>query len=87
MNLLLEKLGDEPRVAAFICYAIHEIARNIRESGGSQVDHQNPQIIHTSLDPFFPQIAMSLLQVAQKGDGVGEIMFYINLDIIFFLAM
>lgn len=62
MNLLLEKLTDEPRVAAFVCYAIHEIARNLHAVIGGKAGT-------TPLDPFFRQLATALLHTAQRPDA------------------
>lgn len=66
MSLLLEKLADVPRVASFVCFAIHEIARNLRLS---LHDTETNEPIVTPLDSFFRQIATSLLHVAQKADA------------------
>lgn len=65
MVLLLDKLQDVPRVASFVCYAIHEIARNLRLV---VPEHETPLV--TPLDPFFQQIAMALLRAAQNPDAV-----------------
>lgn len=63
MTLLLEKLGDEPRVASFVCYALHELACNVTKIGGNEETS-------TPIDPFFQNIASALLHVTQKPDAV-----------------
>lgn len=70
MMLLLEKLNDEPRVASFVCYTLHELACNISKATASSGTGTDSQQLATPLDPFFPSIAMTLLGVTQKPDAV-----------------
>ena len=72
MNLLLEKLGDVPRVASFVCFAIHEIARNMKTclNSTASLTTSESQTTETPLDPFLSQVASALLQAAQKPDAM-----------------
>jgi len=60
IRVLLESLKDEPRIAAKVCWAIHNLAEAQEEAADKQT---------AALSPYFQALVENLLQVTEREDA------------------